>query len=769
MLNIDLESLTINDNSYSWVAKSVHAVRKRLGLKIKVHEDNGMIQNGHIFLFNHFARFETIIPPYIIYRKTGAHCRSVADSALFDGSEGVADFMKEIGIVPNNLPGLLPFLAAEILRGRKVILFPEGGMVKDRRVLNSEGDYSVFSRSSLERRKHHRGAAVLALTLDMFKRRILDLEKNKDWTRIKRWVEALGLKDEYELLKRAHEPTLIVPANITFYPIRIQENLLSRTAGLFAKRLSGKFAEEMLIEGNLLFRDTDMDIRFSKAVKSEKKWRWWEKLILTRYFLKIYSLNELFSLKDRAEDMAERLLARCINDESLRIRDEYMATMYKGITVNLSHLASHVITCLIKRGEMSIDVHAFHKILYLALKNLQATPGIHLHESLLNPESYSKLIYDECPELIRFLDTCQSAGLIGRTQNHYRFLDKLCEEFGFDEVRLENPVMVYANEVEPLLEVRETVEAAMGHVHDVTPGELASFQFDDELRRFELNKNLYNLPSYGEINDKETATLGGEPYLLLGEQKVETGVLLIHGLLASPAEMRAFGEKASKQGLAVLGVRLAGHGTSPHDLKGRTWLDWMESVRRSYNILAAFCDKVVVVGFSTGGALGLLLASEKPEKLVAVAAVCTPVVFTDGKIALVPFVHGLNQIASWLPSADGMLPFLDGTPEHPEVNYQSIPVAAIHQLRELIAEMLKKLVKVEVPTCLIQSDGDPTVEPESVNKVYDLIVGDDKSIHWIGAQRHGIVYEDTGATHGIVLDFINRTGAAQAPEVGALS
>ncbi|MBL4614594.1 MAG: 1-acyl-sn-glycerol-3-phosphate acyltransferase [Magnetovibrio sp.] len=184
----------INESTYAWCVRSFQAIRKRLGLNIKVHQnESGLMKKGHIFLFNHFARFETIIPPFVIHRATGTFCRSVADHELFDGGEGVASFLRGVGAVPNNLPGLLPYLAAEILRGRKVVMFPEGGMVKDRRVLDSEGAFNIFSRASAERRKHHRGAAVLALTLDIFKRRILELHRRGDIERIERWVRALEL------------------------------------------------------------------------------------------------------------------------------------------------------------------------------------------------------------------------------------------------------------------------------------------------------------------------------------------------------------------------------------------------------------------------------------------------------------------------------------------------------------------------------------------------------------------------------------------------
>ena len=52
-----------------------------------------------------------------------------------------------------------------------------------------------------------------------------------------------------------------------------------------------------------------------------------------------------------------------------------------------------------------------------------------------------------------------------------------------------------------------------------------------------------------------------------------------HGLLASPAELRSFGEALRDEGFPVIGVRLAGHGTSPWDLRDRSWQDWIR--RRS--------------------------------------------------------------------------------------------------------------------------------------------------------------------------------------------
>ena len=750
----------INENTYDWCVRSFQAIRKTLGLNIKVHGPNDMLQKGQIFLFNHFARFETIIPPFVIHRTTGAYCRTIADHVLFEGGENTSSFLRGVGAVPNDLPGLLPFLAAEILRGRKVVVFPEGGMVKDRRVLDREGSYNVFSRSSKERRKHHRGAAVLALTLDIFKRRILELHSRGDRSRIERWVAALGLKDSEELLNKAIEPTLIVPATITFYPIRIQENFISRAADLFMKRLPQQFAEEMKIEGNLLLRDTDMDIRIGEPVEPQKKWRWWEKVLLNRYFAKhVWSLHDLFGLKDTAQSFTENMLVKCIDTESLRIRDEYMEEMYAGITVNLSHLASHLIVTLIEQGLMEINKDRFHKTLYLALKNLQATPGVHLHRSLLWPDRYRLLLEGVSEEFERFLSTCKTAGLVGRTPRAYRFLDKLCNDYAFDEVRIENPVMVYANEVEPLAQVHETMAAALENAETVNDGELGSLMFDDELRAHQWNHDYFTQPRFHEINDQETATASGEPYLLLPKDNVRTGVLLVHGFLASPAELRDYGVILSNMGYAVMGVRLAGHGTSPWDLKTRKWTEWLRSVERGYKILSAFCDQVVVVGFSTGGALSLVFAAERQAKVCGVASVSAPLQFRNRKMAFVPLVHGLNKLASWLPKFEEVMPFRENASEHPDINYHSIPVHALYQLRDLTDHLRDRAKQVRVPTLIVQGDDDPIVSPMSASELYDAINHSQKSLQWVKAERHGILNENIGGTQSIVTTFVQQCEA----------
>lgn len=113
------------------------------------------------------------------------------------------------------------------------------------------------------------------------------------------------------------------------------------------------------------------------------------------------------------------------------------------------------------------------------------------------------------------------------------------------------------------------------------------------------------------------------------EKRGETGVLLIHGLTGTPAEMRHFGRRLARKGLTVACPQLAGHCDSVATLKASTWEDWYESVDQAFEALARECRHVYVAGLSMGALLGLLLAVNKKDRLAGVTLL-SPTFFYDG-------------------------------------------------------------------------------------------------------------------------------------------
>lgn len=735
----------ISNTTYGLCVKAFRITRKLLKLNIKLHQNNeaemDAAKTGDIFLFNHFARFETFIPQYMIHEATGAYCHSIASSEFFDGDERFSQFLYAIGVVPNDLPNLFSFLAREILHDRKLVIFPEGGMVKDKRVVDIQGRFSIFSRTANERRKHHRGAAVIALALDAFKSALLHDFSTGNYSQVERWAEQLDFDTTELLMIKALKPTVIVPSHITFYPIRVNDNILYQAAKLFSKGINKRYAEELIIEGNLLFKDTDMDIRFSKPIVIGQYWRWWEKRLLPNIVHRFESLQELFTLQPETSRLGGRIQAFGLRKKSNLLRDDYMKSMYQAVTINLSHIASYLILKLYQQGLRKIRCVRFHKMLYICIKKIQESDN-HLHRSLCNPEEYGSIASRGSSRLDQFLSTVQSMNLVRIERGHYMLEEKLEEDFKIDEIRTENLICVYANEIAPLSKVTSVIDLAIKQFNQIDTRKFADYRFHDQLLALDWDRKMFTRKRYEEINSEQTATSDANWFFLKSPSNSASAVLLIHGFLSSPAEMRSLGDRLHRQGHHVLGVRLKGHGTSPWDLRDRNWQDWQASVARGYEIIKSFSQSIHIVGFSTGGLLALLHASTNPgKKIKSVTSVSTPIDFKNKNMKFVPLLHHANKIVRWVYS-EGLVPFRPNEPENPEVNYQHIPIRGLYQLQLLIDHLMEKPIQIDAVVHLYQTDLDPSIEPSSLDKLYQNIKAPDIEKIIIHADMHGVIYRN---------------------------
>lgn len=744
----------INPQTYEWSARAFRTVSKWLGVNLKLHHDKGQIEAGDIFLFNHFARVETFIPQYLIYNEIGAYCRSVAASEFFKKRDVFARYLIEIGAVPNNHPHLLHLLAVDILKGRKIVIFPEGGMVKDRRVLDERGEYSVYSRSSKVRRKHHSGAAVLAWLLDAFKAAVLrDFEHGRH-DRLDRWCEEIGFPHLEAFIAAARKPTTIVPANITFYPLHVDENFLQRYVERFNRNVSKRAVEELLIESNILLRRTDMDIRLGKPLRPSQHARWWQQLMVAHLGRSADRLESFFSLTPDVRRWDRRILSALMQRAVGRLRDRYMHSIYLGVTINLSHLASQLIMQLLAAGARELPVVRFRRMLYLAVKRVQTAKGVHLHRALKDPGSYAGILSGRSEGLDELLRAAGETGLLEVEEGTIRLLDKLSTPHDIDVIRRENLVAVYANEAAPVKTVCNLIAAVIAEIDSLTEEDLAKLRFDDELLSLHHDVKVFRKPKHEAINAQETATESGEPFFLLPEQRRNLGIVMVHGFLASPAELRQVAEHFAGRGYPVLGVRLKGHGTSPWDLRERSREDWLESIRRGYEIMRAFVPRIAVVGFSTGGALSLILAAERPAGLAGVAAAAVPVKFRNTRLIFAPLVHTANRLLKWVSSEEGPFPFRPNDSEHPHINYRHMPVRGLYELMRVVDALHEALPAVQCPVTLLQATEDDVIDPKSAQIVHKKLGSTNKTLHMLSSDRHGVINENIGDTWRIIEDFL---------------
>lgn len=749
----------IDSGYYKHSVMLFSAVKKLLSVNIELFADEQALQ-GDIFLFNHFSRFETFIPQFLLYEKTGAFSCAVASGEFFDEANFLSNYLKEVGVFPHNHPRLFAMLAGQILRGRKVIIFPEGGMVKDRRVIDKKGHYSIYSRMTGSRRKQHTGSAVLGQGVEVLKAAIRYAFKERDMYRLQHWQDLLKFKNIDALMASALKPTLIVPSNITFYPIRASENLLFKSVDMLAKGMSLRQSEELLIESNIMLKDTDMDIRMGNPVNPCCAWGKHTYYMMDKVAPNIIELDDVFKLQSAPKSWKERLLGYYLANHAKYSRNQYTHSIYTNVTINLSHLASTLIMNLLKANRQKIAKKQFYTVLYIAIKMLQKKTNIYLHRSLLNPYDYGNLVYGTNARFEQFICIAKTAELISEEEGYYHFLPKLCADYDFDQIRLENPIAVYYNEAQPLQTIRTHLLEAEHSFRKMEPRQLAAWYFEDEQINLAFEQQSFGSKASDAITEQmKLMTADPAPFFIQAKEPSSGyGILLIHGLLAGPAEVREYGHYLAQQGFVVLGIRIQGHGTSPDALRELSHQQWHQSVEKGFNILQAYCTGMFVIGFSTGGALALKLAAEDHHEILGVIAISVPIKFVNANFMLVSLVHSTNTLVQWMSSFEGVKPFIENTPEHPQINYHSIPVRTLYELRMLIHDLENILPDIKTPTLLIYADQDPVVAIVSADTVFEKLGASDKKLHVIKANRHGLLMENTANIWHLIDDFLSNKG-----------
>jgi len=407
-----------------------------------------------------------------------------------------------------------------------------------------------------------------------------------------------------------------------------------------------------------------------------------------------------------------------------------------------------------EKGQQQIEHHCFFTTLYIAVKHLQLNSKINLHRSLLNPIDYCDLSSGTSRRFKNFICAAKNTDLIIEHNNCYQFLPKLLEAQDFDEIRLENLIAVYDNEARPIKAVRQVMIQALEECGHIDPEQLAAWHFEDECRDLGWERHIYSNRRYDDINEHEITSADPSPFFLRPKVDNGIGVLLIHGLLASPAELREYGEHLLQQGYTVMGVRLKGHGSSPYALRDQTWEGWYGSVLRGFRILKTHCKHIFVSGFSTGGALALKLASEQYPEIIGVCAVAVPVKFINPAFMLVSLLYGVNKLVDWVSSYEGVKPFIDNFSEHPSINYRHVPVKGLYELRRLIHDMDDFLPHCNIPVLILHGEHDPIVSVNSATEVMEKLDSKNKQLKIIDSNRHGILMENIGGTWDIINDFM---------------
>jgi len=737
-------SYEINGRLYDWVGRVMDLIQRLAPINIRVHNLHDQAERGDIFLFNHFSRFETFLPQYVLYRKAKVVGRSLTAPELL-GPDSFGNFLRSLGAIPTNMRGIIDFMGDEILAGRKMVIFPEGSMIKDKKVVDQRGRLSIYMRDRGTRRTPHTGSAVTALKAQY---RLYHLKRafEEGNTALQEMLLAdWPAEDGEDLQRRFGRPITIVPANITFFPIRITDNILQAVAERLAKVKSRRLLEELRIEGNLLFKPTDMDIRFSEPISVADYLTRVDHWVLDRIYRALARQAAGHRDPQRPLLWLHRLQQHRTRQLAEPIMQRYMRDMYGLTTINLSHLVSNVLyRTVAEQKRQRIGVNELGETTYIALKRLQRSKRVFLHPDLTQIE---KNIEIPCRPVQRFqgcLGRAADQRLIHMDHGEFFLSPKLTDVHDFDEIRLENHIQLAVNESQPVVDCVRSVDEAMDMPPDERRRTVAGYLQEDDVRLFQYDKALYTQPHFYRLNQYETATRDGASFLLEGTRE-DLGILALHGFSASPAEVRPLGEALHHDGFTVFAPRLRGHGTSPYDLATRSWDDWLASARVGFTILRNRCQQVAIVGHSMGGCLAFLLAAEGP--VAGVVSICTPTRLASRRSALVPLLHKANRLASFLAGVEGLKNFDPTNPENPDINYRHLPISGVRELQNLIASYQSVLPQVQVPVLILQGDDDPTVDPVSAHEIAERLGSRHKRAVIVPAEHHVLILDDRLGIH----------------------
>jgi esterase/lipase/1-acyl-sn-glycerol-3-phosphate acyltransferase len=720
----------MNPIAYRTTALAIKTLENLSKARIKLHDTDHIPKGSLIFVINHFTRLETFLMPYYLHKQIKLPIWSLAASELFVGAFG--RYLASVGAVSTEHPDRDRLIVKSLLAGEAGwIIFPEGRMVKSKKIVE-KGRYMI----SYAGGKHppHTGAAILSLRTEFYRQRLLQLsQKAPDEAQ-----RLLSLFDLESIDQVSREGTFIVPVNITYYPLRARMNILNHLAGRLVEDLPERVTEELMTEGAMLLSGVDIDIRFGQPID------------IAPFLYKPIILKDLRS--PRVFDFDDPL--PCLNamrHAALKIMKRYMDAIYGLTTVNHDHIFASLLKHSLSRR---LNLKDFKQRAFLAIAEDIEKHPVHLHHHLITNQNHL-LLDDRFNKLVDFLSVAEETGAIERSGSFIKPMhSKFRKIFDHDRARVDNPVAVIANEVEPLQRLQKKISRLCWQPGFMLRKKLARYFRIKAQRDFEADYQQFAIEA--ESKPREI----GRPVLLRGRSR-RIGIVVCHGYMAAPAEVRTLADYLHHRGYWVYAPRLKGHGTAPEDLALRSYQEWIHSMEDGYLLMRSICRHVILGGFSTGAALALELAARRRD-VAGVFAVSTPLRLQYLTSRLVPVVDTWNKIMGRVHLDDARRDYVENQPENPHINYLRNPISGVRELERLMHYVEPKLADIQVPSLVVQSNEDPVVHPNGSRRVFDLLGSKSKQYVVFNFKRHGILLgEGSLGVHQTIGDFVERLPLAE--------
>ncbi len=289
----------------------------------------------------------------------------------------------------------------------------------------------------------------------------------------------------------------------------------------------------------------------------------------------------------------------------------------------------------------------------------------------------------------------------------------------------------------------------------------------------------------------ELEMLLNKGFSIVGCQKKETAILMIHGFASSPKEFEPLSEYLKIE-YDIYAPILPGHKTSIADFCKKKHTDWITAAENIYNHLQKSYSKIILLGVSMGGTICLNIASRKnPYKIITVSS---PIDFLDfnfakgilselrnTKITVATIVKGINALSvkekqdkekKKEASIDKIKIVLNNIYKKLKKDiikvdndmssyidtYEDISYNAVKEIFLLVNNTKPKLSKIKCDILVIHSRGDKLIPVSNSSAIIAGVTSDDREQFVVTNSAHNVLID---AEHERVFkrikEFIQRT------------
>lgn len=246
------------------------------------------------------------------------------------------------------------------------------------------------------------------------------------------------------------------------------------------------------------------------------------------------------------------------------------------------------------------------------------------------------------------------------------------------------------------------------------------------------------------------------------------GCLLLHGLGGGPYELGRLPEALRAAGWLVSAPVLPGHeGPGPRMPTSR-WEDWLEAARRAYEGLTAATGRpAAVLGFSTGGTLGLRMALEaRPAGLVLLAPFLA--IRYSGLVPIRPLSY-LRRVARHVPDLPRRPPAVRDSQMRRWAagldRFTTFSLGATVSALELIEAVTPRVGQIDVPCLIQQGRLDTVVEPANAAWLHAHLGSGRKRLEWYARSDHLLALDrERSAVEAGVLAFLSSLSGPDGPD-----